>query len=130
ASPAAVTPRLVKLRRPPERVLATDGDQRVHTQVLQVVLDPRDAVLDGERVGPRGAQNRAAPRQQPAHRRDVQRHGRGLERASPAVAEAEERVPVLRYALADDGPDDRVQPGAVPASGEHPDTHDAPLLAV
>ncbi len=114
---------LVQLRRDPERVLPADRDQRVHPEVLQVALDPLDAVLDRERVRPRRAQDRAAAGQQAADRGDVQRHGHGLERAAPAVAEPEEVVAVLGYALADDRPDHRVQPGAVAAPRQHADAH-------
>ena len=46
-----------------------------------------------------------------------------LERALPAVAEADELAAVHLDALADDGADDGVEPGAVAASGEHSDAH-------
>ena len=118
-----VDARLVQLGGDAEGVFAADGDQRVDAEVLQVAPDPLHAVLDGERVGPRRAEDGAAPREQPAHGRDVQRHGGGLERPAPAVTEPEERVAVLGDALANDGPDHRVEPGAVPASGEHADAH-------
>ena len=46
-----------------------------------------------------------------------------FERAAPAVPEADELVAVLLHALADDGPDDRIEPGAVAAPGQHSDPH-------
>ena len=61
--------------------------------------------------------------QDAAHRGDAERHGQALERALPAVAEADELVAVLADALADDGPDDRVEAGAVAAAGEDSDAH-------
>ena len=57
---------------------------------------------------------------------DVERHGEALERALPAVAEADELVAVLGHALADDRADDRVETGAVAATGEHSDAHGSP----
>ena len=42
---------------------------------------------------------------------------------APAVAVADDRVAVLAHALAHDGPDDRVQSGAVAATGQHSDSH-------
>ena len=43
--------------------------------------------------------------------------------AAPTVAVADDRVAVLAHALAHDGPDDRVQPRAVAAAGQHSDPH-------
>ena len=107
----------------PEGVLAADRDQRVDAEVAQVGLDPLDPALDLVRVGPRGAEDGAAARQDAADLLDVQRHGLALQRAAPAVPEADELVPVDRHALADDGADDRVEAGAVAAAGEHADPH-------
>ena len=50
-------------------------------------------------------------------------HRQALERALPAVAEADELVAVLLHALAHDGPDHRVETGAVAAAGQHSDAH-------
>ena len=114
---------VVQLGRDTERVLAADGDQRVDAEVGEVLLDLLDAALDLERVGARGAEDGAAARQDAAHLRDAELAGRALERALPAVAEADELVAVLLDALADHGPDDGVQAGAVAAPGEHSDAH-------
>nr|BFE75380.1 hypothetical protein GCM10020092_086810 [Actinoplanes digitatis] len=47
-----------------------------------------------------------------------------LKGALPPVAESDELVSVSGNALTDDGPDHRVQTGAVAAAGEHADAHD------
>ena len=52
-----------------------------------------------------------------------------LQRAAPAVSIADELVPVLPGALADDRPDHRVEAGAVAAAGEHSDPHRLSLEA-
>ena len=88
-----------------------------------VCLDPLDAAVDLDRVGPRRAEDRAAARQDAADGSDVERHREALERALPAVAEPDELVPVLLHALAHDGPDDGVEPGAVAAAGQDSDAH-------
>ena len=80
-------------------------------------------VLALERVGARGAQDRPAARQDAARRLDGQVLVDGLERAAPAVAEADDLVPVVVDSASHDGADHRVQSGAVAAAGEHPDAH-------
>ena len=114
---------LVQLGRHAEGVLAADRDQRVDAELVQVRRDPLDAAVDLERVGARRAEDRAAARQDAAHLGDAERHGDVLERAPPAVAEADELVAVDADALADDGADHRVQAGAVAAAGQHSDAH-------
>ena len=81
------------------------------------------AAVLGERVGPRGAEDRAAAGQDAAHLGHPERPAVALERAAPAVAVADELVPAVFDALADDRPDHRVQPGAIAAAGEHADPH-------
>ncbi len=110
-----------------ERVLAADGDQGVHPEVRQVLLDPRHAALDLHRVGAGGAEDRAAAGQDAAHGLDLERPGQALERTAPAVAEADELVAVLLDAFADHRPDDGVQAGAVAPAGEHSDAHVVPF---
>ena len=82
------------------------------------------AVVARERVRARGAEDRAAARQDAARGLHRQLLEGVLERAAPAVAEADDRVSVAVDALADDRPDHGVQPGAVAAAGEHADAHD------
>ena len=114
---------VVQLGRHSEGVLASDGHQRVDAEVEQVLLDLLHAALDLERVGARGAEDGAAAREDAAHLRDAELAGHPLQRSLPAVAEPDELEAVLLDALADDGPDDRVQTGTVASSGEHSDAH-------
>ena len=58
----------------------------------------------GVRVRPAGAEHRAAAGQQAPDRLDVERHDVGVDRAAPAVAEADEVVTVDLDALAHDAP--------------------------
>ena len=111
-----------------EGVLAADRDQRVDPVGREVVLDPLDAAVDLERVGARGLQDRAAARQDAADLVDAERGGQVLQRPAPAVEEADELEAVLPDALADDGPDDGVQAGAVAAAGQHSHAHASRLL--
>ena len=50
-----------------EGVFTTDRHERVDTQVCEVALDALDAALHLDRVGARGAEDRAAARQDAAH---------------------------------------------------------------
>ena len=86
-------------------------------------LEPRRPVVALERVGARGAEDRPAAGQDPARGLDRQLVVVVLERPAPAVAEADDGVPVVVDALADDGADDRVEPRAVAAAGEDSDPH-------
>ena len=76
-----------------------------------------------ERVGTGRPEDRAAARQDAAHRLDVQRHGVPFERPAPPIAEPDELKAVLLHALADHGADNCVQPGAVAAAGEDSHSH-------
>ena len=87
-----------------QRVLAADRDQAVDPGRLEVGGDPRRAVVVGEGVGPRGAEDRAAAGQDAAHLGHPERRAVGLQRAAPAVAVADELVPVVADAFADDRP--------------------------
>jgi hypothetical protein len=104
-------------------VLAADDDERLHPQPGEVLLDTADAAALLQRVGPRGAEDGAAAGQDAAHGGDVETDGVVLQGSSPAVPEAGEVVAVLLHALADDGPDDGVEAGAVAASGQYSDAH-------
>ena len=88
-----------------------------------VAVDLGDAGRRVERAAPLGAEHRAAARQRAAHRLDRQRHRAPLAHAVPRVEEADELVAVDPLALAHDGPDHGVQPGAVAAAGEDADSH-------
>ena len=61
--------------------------------------------------------------QDPATELDVERAGEVLGQAPPAVTKSDEGVPVLDFPLADHGPDNGVEPGAVATAGQHSDSH-------
>ena len=113
----------VEPRRGAERVLAADRDQAVEVERLHVLAHALGAVVMLERVGSRRAQDRASARQDPARRLDRQLLVGVLERAAPAVAEADDRVPLTIDAAPHYRADHRVETGAVAAPREHPDPH-------
>ena len=106
-----------------ERVLAADRDQPVEVERLHRLADPFGPVLALERVGAGGAEDGPAARQDAARRLDRQLLVQVLERPPPAVAKADDCVPVVIDALADDGADRGVEAGTVTASREHTNTH-------
>ena len=114
---------LGQLRRHAQRVFAADRDECVDSEIGEVALDLLDTALDLDRVGARGAEDRAAARQDAAHRGDVEGHGDALERALPSVTEPDEVIAVLADAPADDRSDDRIEAGAIAAAGEDAYAH-------
>ncbi len=114
----------VQARRGAQRVLAADRDQPVEVERVEVLARsarrPSSCLNGLVRDEP---QDRPATRQDPARRLDRELLVGVLERAAPAVAEADDGVPVAVDPLAHDGADHGVQPGTVAASGEHPDPH-------
>ena len=106
-----------------ESVFTADRDERIDTQIGEIALDALYAALHLDGVGARGAEDRAAARQDAAHCGDVERHGEAIEWALPAIAESDELVAVLLGALADDRADDGIETGAVAATGEDSDSH-------
>ena len=116
----AATPRVSS---PPITTSASTPSPAMLSLIRSAPADPVAGRVGAQRVGPRRAEDGPAARQDAADRLDVERDGVPLERPAPAVAEPDELEPVLRYPLADHGPDHCVQPGAVPASGEHSDSH-------
>ena len=114
--------RLRQLARDAERVLAADRDQRVEPQLLERRLHALEPVLLLEDVGPRRAEDRPAAMQDPARStRCVRSHRVGGQHSCPAVAEADELVPVVVDPLAHDGADHGVEAGAVAAAGQQSD---------
>jgi hypothetical protein len=113
----------VELCGRPERVLSPDDDQAVDLVGLQVFRQTLRTAVLLERVGPRRAEDRAAARQYASDLRDPERRAEALERPGPAVAIADELVPVLPHPLANYRADHRVQSGAVASTGEHADPH-------
>ncbi len=116
--------------RDPQGVLAADGDEGVDTVGLEVGGDLLDATIDLEGVGARRAQDGAATGQDAAHLGDAQLARHVLQWPAPSVAEADEVEAVVGDSLADDGPDDRIEPRAVTATGQHSDAHVRLLLDV
>ena len=119
----------------PLAALAADHDQGVDAEPLGVggqllvggrvadplALDPhgREVALVG------GAEDGAAPVQQPADRRAVQGPGAGpADQALEALLDAEHRPAVVDLGRPDHRADDRVQPRCVATTGEHPDASD------
>ena len=124
-TPTTLTPSSASLVATP-RVSSPPIATRASTPSLgEVLLDPLHAVVELERVGARGAEDGAAAGQDAAALLDAELHGHALERAAPAVAVADELEAVALDPLAHHRPDDGVQSGAVPASGEHSDAHAA-----
>ena len=115
---------LGELRRDPEGVLPADCDECVDAKVLEIALDPFDAALDLDRVGTRGSEDGAAPRQDAAHRRNIEGSREPFERTLPAITESDEFVAVLLDASADHRADNCVQPWAVAPTREHSNAHD------
>ncbi len=111
-----------------EGVLAADRDQRVDAQAGEVRLDLLDAAVDLERVGTGRAEDGTAARQDAADLGHPERLGQPLQRATPAVPEAQKLVTVGVHTLADHRADHRVQAGAVAAAGQHTDTHNVLVL--
>ena len=106
-----------------EGVLAADGDQGVDALCAQGLQRPVHAAVDLVGIGPRRPEDGPAPGQDAPAALDVERHGPVLDHAPPAVQEADELVAVAHFALAHDGPDHRVEAGAVAATGEHTNPH-------
>ena len=112
----------VQAQRDAERVLAADRDQHVDAAALERAPHERGAVAAvGVGVGARGAEDRAAAREDPGRALERELHRLVAQDARPAVAEAEERVSAFGEAAADDRADHAVQPGAVASAGEQRD---------
>ena len=114
-TPTIGSPRfVVQLAGDGQRAVAADDDQPVEPELGEGLLHPLDAVGVVVRAAPLGAEQRAASRQHPAQRADVELQVAPLEHTVPGVEEADDLVAVVDLALADDGADHRVQPGQSP----------------
>ena len=115
---------VVQLGGDAQRVLAPQGNQGVDLKLLQVRQHGVALVLlaGGERVGARGAQDRTTLVNDPLDALQGQRRGRAFHQTSPALREADDLVAVVQAAQ-DRAPNGRVQAGAVPAAGQHTDSH-------
>ena len=112
----------MQAQRRAERVLAADRDQRVDAAGVERAAHERRAVTAlGVGVRARGADDRAAARQDAGGALQRQLDRVVGEHAGPAVAEAEELVSAFGEAASHDGADHRVQARAVAAAGQQPD---------
>ena len=75
-------------------------------------------------ASPLGAEHGAALGERAAHGVDGEGDGAPFAHAVPGVGEADDLVTVVALALAHDGAEHRVEPGAVASAGQDPDTHD------
>ena len=113
-----------ELVRDAERVLAADRDQRVDPvarERREHAARRRRRSCTGSCATCRGSCRRAGAARAREPTREV--HRLAVDHAAPAVAEADDLVAVHAFALADDGADHRVEPGAVAAAGQHADAH-------
>ena len=99
-------------------VVAADGHEGVEAEGLEVLADGGDVgrgVLEG--VGPRRAEDRAAPGDDPVGLGDVEVAAHPLDQAPPAFEDADAGAALVGDAL-DDRPDHRVEAGAVAPPGQ------------
>ena len=112
-----------ELARDAERAVAAHDDQPVEAHVAHGRRDELDPVDVVEGAATTGAQHGAAAGEHAPHRLDRERQRATLHDTVPGVREAHDLVAVVTFALADDGAEHGVEPGAVAPSGEHSDTH-------
>ncbi len=106
-----------------ERALAADRDDPVEgPTVLEDALDTR---RDPARIDAGRPEDRPASRQDARGLSRAQRFEAPLDQPAPTFPNAEGFATVVRGAPSDRA-DGGVQPGAVPASGQHGDAHSAP----
>ena len=119
----------MEARRDAECVLAADRDESVEATVGEVLEHALDAALELEGVRAARADDRAAAREDPRHLLRAEVLEDRLDETAPALAHGDD-VPAGRVRPADDGADDRVEPGAVAAPGEDADAlrHSGPSL--
>jgi hypothetical protein len=107
----------------PERVLAADGDEGVDAVIRERRPHGVGPAVDLVGVGARRPEDGAAPREGATERLDAEGYHVVLDRPPPPVAQADHLVAVHALALADHGAHDRVETGAVAATGEHRHLH-------
>jgi hypothetical protein len=94
---------------------------------VEHLLHLRELVLDPLRRDPGRPERGPAAGQQAVDRSDVERRRPVLEKAAPAVAEADDLAAVVVGRGPDDGPDDGIETGAVAPAGEDTDAHRSSL---
>ena len=123
-TPTTGSPAALELVGYTERVLSADDNQSLHPQLTHRVEDPALSVFIAVGIGPAGPENRAAAGEDAPYRSDVERHRVALQRPPPPISESHELVTVDLDPFAYHRPDDRIQPRAVAATGQHADSHD------
>ena len=126
SSSLAATPRVSS---PPIATRASTPRLSRFSLIRSMPVLPSTVLDSAAGIGPRGAKNRAAPGQDAAYRGDVQHHGVALERAAPAVPEADELQVVLGDAGPHDRTDHRVQSRTIAAAGQDSHSHASSSLA-
>src|SRR5207247_3341245 len=101
-------------RRDAERVLAPDGDERIEPAAFEVRQHALHAAVDLERVGARGAEDRAAAREETGDLSRPERLVETLDEAFPAFADTD-YVAAPGHHSPPDGADDGVLARAVAA---------------
>src|SRR5439155_19272126 len=82
-----------------------------------------DSVGPLQRIGARGAQDRAAAGQDAGYVGKIEGHGLILEKAAPAFEKSYEFIFVVKAAFAHYGTDDGVQPWTIASAGQDADSH-------
>ena len=114
----------MQLARDGQRAVAADHDQRVDAPCRANVAATCSGPSGSSYGLPRRVPSSVPPfGQHAAQRAHVERHRAALEHAVPGVEEADELVAVVQLALADDGPDDRVESRAIAATCQNADAH-------
>src|SRR5262245_36385542 len=113
----------MQLGRDAERVVASDGHERVDAVVAERLDDALDPVLLLGGIRPRGAEDGAAQREDAADvgRRELIDEAL-FEAPGPAVLHATDLVSTLERA-AGDGADGGVEPGRVSTAGQDSNPH-------
>ena len=118
-TPTTRSPSSRECERSAQRAVAADHDHGVDAVRLDRRPDAGVALAVDVRVASRRAEDRAAALEDAAHVLALERPHVPLHEAVPAVADADDLHPVGDGRTADDGADDRVEPGAVAAGGEN-----------
>ena len=111
----------------PERVLASDRDERIELRLAEVAQHGLDSPVYLVRIGSRRAEDRAAAREYSRDLAPSERSEDPLGQSLPPVADRDHLVTAVGRSP-DDGPDHGVQPRAVAAAGQDPDSHDGVVL--
>ncbi len=112
-----------------QRPVAADDDQPFEAHVGERLFDQVDATVDVERATSPCAEHGAAARQHAAHRFDRERQRSAFHDAVPGVAEADDLVAEMAFALADDGAQHGVETRTIAPAGQDTNAHTLSLRA-